>query len=368
MPESGVVRRRHLPCLLGARPARLGSFLVGASGCSVWPRTSYPVGMDYSPRRRTESKAVLLTGATGFVGRHVDAALADTNWVVRRATRNPDKASQPGWVRMDVEEASSIRPALEGCDAAVYLIHSIDDSSDYPEREARAAQSFLDAAEDVGLRRIVYLGGVAPAARPSRHLQSRLRTGEILRSGRVSTIELRCGLIIGAGGGSWIMVHDLAARLPAMLLPRWLGYSSWPVCIVDVVLAIVRALDLELEGSAWFDLPGPERMTQADLLGRVAASMGKDPRLVGVPVLTPALSSYWIALVTRASLALARELVEGLQSDLDPSGEIFWDLLEDERPTPFQESVDAALEDERAERVPTPELAARMRTRVRGGV
>ncbi len=165
-----------------------------------------------------------------------------------------------------------------------------------------------------------------------------------------------------------MMVRDLAARLPAMLLPRWLRFSSWPVWVEDVVIAIVRALDFPLKGSAWFDLPGPERMTHADFLARVAKSMGKDPRIVGVPVITPTLSSYWIALVTRADLALARELVQGLQSDLDPSGDVFWDELEDEEPTTFQTSVYQALEDESATQVPSPKLVARIRGRMRGGV
>lgn len=161
-----------------------------------------------------------------------------------------------------------------------------------------------------------------------------------------------------------MMVRDLAARLPAMLLPRWLRYSSWPVWIEDVVLAIVRSLDSDLAGSRWFDLPGPERMTHADFLTRVAKSMGKDPRLVGVPVITPTLSSYWIALVTRASLALARELVQGLQSDLDPTGTVFWEAHPDEEPTAFQIAVYQALEDETASSLPADKLVARMRARL----
>ncbi|MGD8317363.1 MAG: NAD(P)H-binding protein [Myxococcales bacterium] len=316
---------------------------------------------------RQSSRTLLLTGATGFVGRHLDAALAETDWGVRRATRNREKASKPGWVYLDVEQPQSIGPALQGCDAAVYLIHSIDDSEDYPEREARSAEAFLSAAEQAGVSRIVYLGGVAPEGRGSRHLRSRLHTGEILRSGSISTIELRSSLVIGAGGSSWMIVRDLAARLPAMLLPRWLRYSSWPVWIEDVVIAILEALDLPLAKSAWFDLPGPERMTHADLLSRVAKSMGKDPTLVGVPVITPTLSSYWIALVTRADLALARELVQGLQSDLDPSGEVFWKRLEGRKPTAFQASVYQALEDEAADQVPSLELIEHMRQRVRSG-
>ena len=319
---------------------------------------------DNQSRIPGRGKTLLLTGATGFVGQHLDAALAGSSWSVRRATRSREKAAAAGWVRLDVEDTATIQPALEGCDAAIYLIHSIDDSDDYPEREARAAEAFLEAAERAGVKRLIYLGGVAPSGHRSRHLQSRLHTGEILRSGAITTIELRCGLIIGSGGSSWMMVRDLAARLPAMLLPRWLRYSSWPVWIEDVVVAIVRALDMPLDESAWFDLPGPERMTHADFLQRVAKSMGKDPTLVGVPVITPTLSSYWIALVTRASLALSRELVQGLQSDLDPSGELFWERLEGEEPTAFQTAVYQALEDDAAESVPTPKLTHRMRARL----
>ena len=151
-----------------------------------------------------------------------------------------------------------------------------------------------------------------------------------------------------------------------MLLPRWLQFSSWPVWIEDVVLAIVRALDLPEEGSAWYEVPGKERMTHANFLSRIAKSMGKDPRLIGVPVITPRLSSYWIALVTRADLALAQELVQGLQSDLDPSGDSIWDLLDDEHQTEFQTSVYQALEDETAPETPTPKLVRRMQARVKG--
>jgi uncharacterized protein YbjT (DUF2867 family) len=308
---------------------------------------------------------LLLTGATGFVGRHLDEALKETDWEIVRATRDPSRARQAGWVRLDVEDLSTVRPALEGCDAAVYLVHSIDSGEDYPEREARSAEAFAEAAADAGLRRIVYLGGVAPSGKGSRHLRSRLRTGEILRSGSTGCIELRAALIVGAGGSSWNMVRDLAARLPAMLLPRWLSFSSWPVFVEDVVLGIIHALQMPQQGSAWYDLPGPERISHADLLRKVARMMGKDPRLVGVPVLTPRLSSYWIALVTRAGLPLARELVEGLQSDLDPSGRSLWDLATQLKPTELGSAIRMALEDESSVTLPSPQSVERLRQRAR---
>ena len=170
---------------------------------------------------------VLLTGATGFVGRHLYPALLAAGCRVRCATRNVGQARRAHpdreWVHFDVERPDIVRAALEGCDAAFYLIHGMGQGADYPEREARSADNFVRAAEASGVRRIVYLGGVAPSgARASKHLASRHRTGELLRAGAVSVIELRAAMIIGAGSASWTMVRDLAARLPAMVLPSWL--------------------------------------------------------------------------------------------------------------------------------------------------
>ena len=136
----------------------------------------------------------------------------------------------------------TIGPALSGVEAAVYLIHGMQAGADYDVREAEAAKAFREAAAEAGLRRIVYLGGVAPEGVPSKHLWSRIRTGEILREGPVSAIELRAGMVIGHGSLSWQIVRDLAARLPVMILPRWLRSRSQPIAIDDVVFAIRTGL------------------------------------------------------------------------------------------------------------------------------
>ena len=307
---------------------------------------------------------VLLAGATGFVGRHLYPALVAAGYSVRCGTRYPEKNQKQhpkrSWVHLDVEDRESIERAMCGCTAAFFLVHSMSQGKGYPEHEARAAQLFSSAAQATNLPRVVYLGGAMPRGRkPSRHLRSRRHTGEILRSG-TATIELRAAMIIGNGSASWMMVSDLAERLPAMILPRWLGNTSYPILIDDVVVALLESLLLPDGESKCFELPGAERVTHRSVLNRTANALGLERVMVNVPVLSPRLSSYWIAMVTRVQLSMAQELVEGVRHDLEPAGPLLWDVI-DRAPTPLEKSIRVAIADRGGADYPSAQAEERMR-------
>ncbi len=291
---------------------------------------------------------VLLTGATGFVGSHLQAPLRSAGFAVRSATRDPERARRPEWVHLDVNSAETMVPAMRGARAAIYLVHGMSGGQGYEERETAAARAFAAAATEAGLERIIYLGGVSPATHLSRHLRSRLTTGRLLREGEVPVFELRASMIVGYGSLSWQIVRDLAARLPAMVLPKWLGTRTQPIAIEDVVAAIVAALRLPVERAGVYDLPGPEILTAKEILFRIAALRGTRPIVVDVPVLSTRLSSYWLKLVTGADYRVARELVDGLSSDLLASERLFWDLVPEHRLVPFDEAARRALSEEEA--------------------
>ena len=217
---------------------------------------------------------------------------------------------------------------------------------DLAEAEAASARNVLAAAERAGVGRIVYLGAPRPEGEVSHHIHARLRTGEILRSGAPSCIELRAGMVVGAGSESWLIVRDLALRLPVMVLPRWLKRRSQPVALADVLGALQAALHLDDEGSHVYDLPGPEALSGRQILKRIAASRGIRTVMIPVPVLTPSLSSHWIRLVTRADYTVARQLVDGLTCDLVATGPALWDRCPELPRTSFDEAVDQALSDE----------------------
>ena len=297
---------------------------------------------------RPNVSPVLLTGATGFVGQQLYPLLADRGYRVLCATRNAKRAREQypdrEWIQVDVDRPSTVADALDRARSAYYLVHQMVGQADYAARERRAARRFRDAASARDIERIVYLGGVAPSGPPSTHLRSRLTTGRILRSGEASTIELRASMIIGAGSASWRIVRDLAARLPAMLLPAWTQTKTQPVWIGDVTDALVGALEIDEETSHWYDIPGPETLTVEEILRRTAAIFGNDPPGVRVPLLSPRISSWWLRFVTSADTYLARQLVEGLRHDLIAESDEFWDRIDHPDRLGFDEAARRSLE------------------------
>jgi uncharacterized protein YbjT (DUF2867 family) len=295
---------------------------------------------------RPLDQTILVAGATGFVGSALVAALRRQRYRVRACARNVGdlpRTDDLSYVRCDLLDPSSLPSVLAGVEAAYYLVHSLGGPG-YRELDRRAASTFAEAAALAGVRRIVYLGGVAPKGRPSEHLASRLEVGEILRAGRVPTVELRAGMIVGPGSASWQIVRDLALRLPAMVLPAWLDSRLCPIALDDVITALLDALEIPLPRSAHYDVPGPEVLTSKEILERIAALEGRRVPSVSLPWLTPRLSAMWLRLVTRADFVLARELVFGLTEDLLPEDHRYWELTGHPPAISFDVAARAALE------------------------
>ncbi len=298
---------------------------------------------------RMHERAQLVTGATGFIGGALARALRGGGRRVVSASRKPASGLNGGeWRACDLLRPETLPAALEGVSVAYYLVHSMGGGqADFCALERRAAEAFASAAASAGLERIVYLGGVAPIAHPSEHLQSRLAVGEILRAGAVPTIELRASMVVGNGSASWQIVRDLAVRLPAMVLPKWLESRTRPVALDDVIAALIAAADHPFDGSAWFDVPGPDTLTGREILERIAALRGRRLLAIDVPLLSPRLSALWLRLVTRTDFTLARELVLGLSQDLLPKDDRFWGLVGHTELVSFDEAARRALAGEK---------------------
>lgn len=265
------------------------------------------------------SRRILVTGASGYVGGRLVRALLNEGFTVRVNVRDKKKISGQIWaneVEVSVGNATNfeeMKVALDGVHTAFYLLHSIGVGSDFDELEAQMAKNFAQAAEASGVKQIVYLGGIANVEKQSKHLASRARTGKELSSTTVPVLELRAGIVIGSGSASFEMLRHLTHRLPIMTTPKWVSNRTHPIAIRDVLWYLANAAKLEKPVSGIFDIGGPEILSYADMMQKFAKCSGLRRRwIIKVPVLTPKLSSLWIGFVTPVPTRLARPLIGSL--------------------------------------------------------
>ncbi len=253
---------------------------------------------------------MLVAGASGFVGRALVPALVAAGHDVRAATRRPESYRGAGEaVLLDVADGTGLAEAIDGCDIAYYLVHSmaaVEAAAEFAARDREAATRFA-AAATAARTRIVYLGGLG-AGEVSEHLRSRHEVGRILRAG-ADTVELRAAIVLGAGGASFEIMRQLVERLPAMVCPKWVTTRCQPIALPDMVRYLVGASDLDA-GS--YDVGGPDILTYEQMMRRYATLTGRRRLIVKVPVLSPRLSSLWLGLVTDLPVSVGRPLVEGL--------------------------------------------------------
>lgn len=291
-------------------------------------------------------KTVLITGATGYVGRRlVQRLLSGGAYDVRLFVRNKQKVQKTithlvGIYEGDTFDIPALEISLQNVHTAFYLIHSMGKDRDFSQLDRQSAENFREACIRAGVERIVYLGGLGVKESASEHLLSRIETGEVLsaKADRIQTIWIRAGVIIGSGSASFEIIRNLCQKLPAMITPRWVRTLTQPVSIDDVLSYLQQSINLEYRQNLVVDI-GTEPLNFQQMMLQTAKVMGLKRFLLPVPFLSPRLSSYWLIIFTPLPYTLARSLVEGLKSETliqNDNARRFYPAI---RPCSFEESV-----------------------------
>jgi uncharacterized protein YbjT (DUF2867 family) len=257
---------------------------------------------------------VTVFGATGVIGRALVPLLADDHAVVAVSRRPREAAEGIRWVVADAASGVGVAEALEGADVGYYLVHSLG-ARDFEGRDRQAAENVSREAARAGLRQLVYLGGLGgdePDASP--HLRSRRETGERLAADGVPVTTLRAAMVVGKGSAAFETILGLVKKLPVMITPSWVSTPTQPIALQDIARYLAGVGGDDAAIGETYDVGGPEVMTYRQMIERIAALLGRRPRIIEVPVLTPALSALWLELVTPVNATVARPLVEGLRS------------------------------------------------------
>lgn len=297
-------------------------------------------------------QAVLVTGATGYVGGRLVPQLLDAGHQVRCMARDPGRLAGRAWrddvevVAGDVLDPASIARAVAGMSTVYYLIHSLASGADYQARDLQAARTVGAAARDAGVGRLIYLGGLASADAPlSEHLSSRQATGDALREAGVPVTELQAAVIVGSGSLSFELIRYLTERVPVMICPRWVYTRTQPIGIRDVLSYLTAAVELDASAGRVIQIGGADVVTYGDMMLGYAAVRGLRRAMLPVPFLTPYLSSLWVHLVTPVPTAIARPLIEGLRNENVVTGDEAARLFPEITPLGYRAAVAAALEE-----------------------
>jgi uncharacterized protein YbjT (DUF2867 family) len=268
---------------------------------------------------------VLLTGATGYIGKRLLPVLLEQGHSVICSIRDKNRFPKDGiynhpgisFLEADFLNKIDYDHVLNNLDAAYYLIHSMSSGiADFEKLEEISANNFNFLIDKTSARQVIYLSGIINQDKLSRHLASRKNVEEILRKGAVPLTTIRAGIIVGSGSASFEIMRDLVEKLPIMIAPKWLKTKNQPVAIENVIECLTGVLLNKQTINKSFDIGGPDILNYKEMLLQFAEVRGLRRIIISVPIMTPRLSSYWLYFVTATSYKLAVNLVNSMKIEI----------------------------------------------------
>jgi uncharacterized protein YbjT (DUF2867 family) len=292
---------------------------------------------------------ILLTGASGYIGKRLLPVLVDNGHEVICCVRDIKRFSSPKSIKskikivqVDLLDKASLENIPIDIDAAFYLVHSMSSSEDYQSLEQQSAHNFRNAINRTTTQHVVYLSGIINESELSKHLLSRKNVEIELGKGDYNFTTLRAGIIIGSGSASFEIMRDLVEKLPVMITPKWLNTKCQPIGISDVIKFLSKTILNPKTYNQDFDIGGPNILSYKEMLLELGRKRNLKRSIFVVPVMTPKLSSYWLYFVTSTSYKLAVALVNSMKIEVICRNDSLNKILEIE-PISYQMSIQRAF-------------------------
>lgn len=296
-----------------------------------------------------DKKKILLTGATGYIGKRFLPILIEQGYHVVCCVRDLNRFSPPehlkehiSVIKLDLLDTETLKNIPKDIHGAYYLVHSMSSSGDFADLELQCANNFRLALEKTNAQHLLYLSGIVNDKDLSKHLSSRENVEKELAKGSYNFTTLKAGIIIGSGSASFEIIRDIVEKLPIMITPKWLNTKCQPIGITDVIAFLIKSLFHEEVYNKSFDIGGSDILTYKEMLLEFSRKRNLKRTIITVPVMTPKLSSYWLYFVTSTSYKLAAALVSSMKVEVICENNRLSEIL-DIKPLSYRESLDKAF-------------------------
>lgn len=297
----------------------------------------------------TTRRKILLTGATGYIGKRLLPILVEQGYHVVCCVRDLNRFSPPEAlktnitvIKIDLLDVTTLKNIPKDIEGAYYLVHSMSSSENYETLELECAINFKEALKNTNIKHLIYLSGIVNDKNLSKHLSSRKNVENELTKGNYHFTTLRAGIIIGSGSASFEIIRDIVEKLPLMITPKWLNTKCQPIGIIDVLAFLVQSLFNKKTFDDSFDIGGSDILTYKEMLLDFGRKRDLKRTIITLPVMTPKLSSYWLYFVTSTSYKLATALVSSMKVEVICEDNRLAEIL-NIKPLSYQESLDKAF-------------------------
>jgi len=265
---------------------------------------------------------ILLTGANGYIGSRLIPALLERGHDVVCLVRDPKLfekqstyASQVTLITGDLLRNRSLETLPPDIEAAYYLVNALPQTSGFAGLEALSAENFVQAINQTTCKQIISLSEIDD------HLGeaglSRLHVEEILHQADAAITILKSTMIVGQGSIALELMEGLTKKSPVIIAANWAKAQEQPIATCNVIEYLSGCLLNEDTFNSEFHISGPDILTFKQMLltyGEVCRQ--RKVKVMTVPQVSAALSSYWLNYLTPISYSHAKTLVENLKFDL----------------------------------------------------